>query len=973
MSYWKKFGSQYTALMRKNVLLGVRNWQASVIQLLASVVFLLCLLIIDVADNATSTSTLRKNITAYDPVSITGIPSCTTDMYVKDPDTCYDLVYTPTGNATVEALVAKIKANNPGRVIPDSRVRGFATPDDADDYMLNNHDQVTAAVNFDVGQPAGGSSVTPVNFVIQTNSTVKQWRGKWQDQNTFARLPLLTSVARELIRTEIETTSGAATAAAFEADIAITDFPHPSQETTDLVAVLIGLFVFLAALFGFVLQISEVVAEKEHHLRQALRTMGMLDSVFWLSWMTYHTMFNFCSALFLCVFGVICRFGIFMRNDFGIMLLIIWIFMQAMTGMAYFIAAFCRKTEQGTLIGFMLTLVGIIFQIVVAFGIPYTPDYYSFGGYSITILFSIMPWNPLAKILTDFSAAATDPYDGIKSFEHASKYCLNYNDASVADLPAECTLNDASNYTNCKCVYGIGAYFGNLIALWVGYTLLGIYLDQVRANESGAKQKPYFFFLPSYWSPKADTGVPTSLASIETSPDQGASCHCKDEDVVAAFDETRTRLVEVQKGSPLESSVNAVEIFNLRRTFKTKARGIFEAVKGSWFSIERGELFCLLGPNGAGKSTTINMLTGVLPPSAGDATIYGERILSPGGMDRIRAQMGVCPQFDILWDRLSGLEHMEIYAKMKGLSKDYVKTHAADLLEAVQLTSAAHLVTSGYSGGMKRRLSVAIALLGNPKVVYLDEPTTGMDPVSRRHVWDIIEQAKRDRAIVLTTHSMEEADILGDRIAIMARGVVRCIGSSIRLKKRFGTGYQIAVMVSGDGGKMSYGDLSKAASDDIEAKRAKIMKLFKESLNAEPFDDTGTYLAFGISQERQKDMVRILEQLEKQKEALGLRDIQLSMTSLEEVFLAISRQAEIEASEGKTIPFTMRDGRKIEVPVGAELLDIEGVLYKVLWAQDEDGGLVINDVKEAAGRSGNGRPKTPVTDGSPEVSSDEVS
>ena len=134
--------------------------------------------------------------------------------------------------------------------------------------------------------------------------------------------------------------------------------------------------------------------------------------------------------------------------------------------------------------------------------------------------------------------------------------------------------------------------------------------------------------------------------------------------------------------------------------------------------------------------------------------------------------------------------------------------------------------------------------------------------------------------------------MIRDRIPDQARAFAIATRTAHRLKKRFGTGYQIAVMVSGDGGKMSYGDLSKAASDDIEAKRAKIMKLFKESLNAEPFDDTGTYLAFGISQERQKDMVRILEQLEKQKEALGLRDIQLSMTSLEEVFLAISRQAD---------------------------------------------------------------------------------
>ena len=109
----------------------------------------------------------------------------------------------------------------------------------------------------------------------------------------------------------------------------------------------------------------------------------------------------------------------------------------------------------------------------------------------------------------------------------------------------------------------------------------------------------------------------------------------------------------------------------------------------------------------------------------------------------------------------------------------------------VNLTYAAQQRAGSFSGGMKRRLSVACALLGDPKLVFLDEPTTGMDPVSRRQVWDIIERAKQGRAIILTTHSMEEADILGDRIAIMARGNLRCLGTSLRLKQKFGAGYQV--------------------------------------------------------------------------------------------------------------------------------------------------------------------------------------
>ena len=114
-------------------------------------------------------------------------------------------------------------------------------------------------------------------------------------------------------------------------------------------------------------------------------------------------------------------------------------------------------------------------------------------------------------------------------------------------------------------------------------------------------------------------------------------------------------------------------------------------------------------------------------------------------------------------------------------------------IEEVRLSDAADRCAGTFSGGMRRRLSVAIALIGNPQVVFLDEPTTGMDPINRRHVWDVVEAAKQDRCVVLTTHSMEEADILGDTIAIMAKGRLRCLGSTVRLKTRFGAGYKLSI------------------------------------------------------------------------------------------------------------------------------------------------------------------------------------
>uniref|UniRef100_A0A383VPE1 ABC transporter domain-containing protein n=1 Tax=Tetradesmus obliquus TaxID=3088 RepID=A0A383VPE1_TETOB len=217
----------------------------------------------------------------------------------------------------------------------------------------------------------------------------------------------------------------------------------------------------------------------------------------------------------------------------------------------------------------------------------------------------------------------------------------------------------------------------------------------------------------------------------------------------------------------------------------------FVAVADSWFGVPKGQLLCLLGPNGAGKTTSINCLIGALPPSGGDIRVMGHSLLAPGGLEVAQAVMGVCPQFDVLWDELSGREHMYIYGCIKGLPSKEVTEQGSRLLEQVQLTPAAGKRSSSYSGGMKRRLSVALALLGGPQLVFLDEPSTGMDPISRRAVWDAINAAKQHAAVVLTTHSMEEADALGDRIGIMVRGRMRVLGGSLTLKQKYGNGYQL--------------------------------------------------------------------------------------------------------------------------------------------------------------------------------------
>ena len=163
-------------------------------------------------------------------------------------------------------------------------------------------------------------------------------------------------------------------------------------------------------------------------------------------------------------------------------------------------------------------------------------------------------------------------------------------------------------------------------------------------------------------------------------------------------------------------------------------------------------------------------------------------------LGKIYEMMGVCPQHDILWPNLTAREHLLFFARLKGFSRSTMKKLVDDALCSVQLENAQNRYAGGFSGGMKRRLSMANALVGRPQIIFMDEPSTGLDPASKHKLWDVITAAKGSKSMILTTHSMEEADVLCDRIGIMAAGELQCIGRSHKLKQRFGKGYTLLLM-----------------------------------------------------------------------------------------------------------------------------------------------------------------------------------
>jgi ATP-binding cassette subfamily A (ABC1) protein 3 len=209
-------------------------------------------------------------------------------------------------------------------------------------------------------------------------------------------------------------------------------------------------------------------------------------------------------------------------------------------------------------------------------------------------------------------------------------------------------------------------------------------------------------------------------------------------------------------------------------------------IRDSVFQLGVGDGVCfgLLGPNGAGKSTAMAVLTGDVRATRGDAIINHSSVSSD--LDSVYAKLGYCPQADGLIDLLTGRETLTMYAELKGIDPTLIPQLVERFLDAFTLRPHADKQTEQYSGGNKRKLSLAVALIGAPKVVLLDEPSTGVDPVSRRAMWSIISGAKKNRAVVLTTHALEEADVLCDRIGIMVNGALQCLGTSQHLKSKFG-------------------------------------------------------------------------------------------------------------------------------------------------------------------------------------------
>ncbi|KAL2633831.1 hypothetical protein R1flu_005310 [Riccia fluitans] len=381
------------------------------------------------------------------------------------------------------------------------------------------------------------------------------------------------------------------------------------------------------------------------------------------------------------------------------------------------------------------------------------------------------------------------------------------------------------------------------------YGMLAWYLEQVLPSEYGGRLPPWFLFMPSYWFGDTKTRSSSEYEMLGT-----------DSDDIIWEDQVEPVVGEDQRA--------AMKVKNLKKVFS----GGKVAVDGLSLTIYENQITALLGHNGAGKSTTISMLTGLTRPSSGDAEIWGHSILKD--LSSIRRTIGVCPQQNVLFSLLTVREHLELYAVLKGIPEDGIPGEIQNMVERLGLTEKINSRSANLSGGMKRKLQVAIAMIGGSKVVFLDEPTSGMDPHARRGMWDLLRSFKQGRAIVLTTHYMDEADLLCDRIAIMSEGRLRCCGSSLYLKAKFGVGYNLTMT-----------KLNQACNEMA------VQELILQHLpQAVPLSSAGGEMAFQLPVANKAAFPKLFYELEQRKDALLIGGYGVSMTTLEEVFIKLANE-----------------------------------------------------------------------------------
>lgn len=618
---------------------------------------------------------------------------------------------------------------------------------------------------------------------------------------------------------------------ALNTTVSMKRFPYPHYIHDEFVLVIqnsLPLLLMLSLIFTALNIVQDIVYEKEKKLKESMKMMGLNGWLHWLAWFTKYFIFLVITMALAAVFFTVKfseRGRVLNQSSRSVIFVFFLLYSISSIMFCFCISVFFSKANIAAAAGGILWFMN------------YIPYFFIQQSYDTMGLGSKLASCLLSNVAMSLGAQLIGKFEGEGTGVQWSN--LNHGPSIDDDLT-------------------LGYVFWMFAVDSVVYGLIAWYVEAVFPGDYGVPQPWYFPVLPSYWCGKSKEVEVGNILSMQNGTTPAAT----------APEFLEKDPVGLERG---------VEIRNLKKVFSTE-KGKKTAVNGVSLNLYEGQITVLLGHNGAGKTTLMSMLTGLFPATSGSALVNGCSISD--NISGVRSSLGLCPQHDVLFDRLTVEEHLWFFAKLKTRSSWQVKKEVDRMIECIGLSDKRQTQARALSGGMKRKLSVGIALIGGSKVVMLDEPTSGMDPSARRFTWDLLQQHKEGRTILLTTHFMDEADILGDRIAIMAEGNVKCCGSSLFLKNRYGVGYHMVIV--------------KEPSCDVSKVTAMVTSHVP---TATVESNIGAELSFILPSEATGNFENLFLELETRRKELGIASYGASVTTMEEVFLKVGEEMDSSLSD----------------------------------------------------------------------------
>ena len=617
-------------------------------------------------------------------------------------------------------------------------------------------------------------------------------------------------------------------------------------------------FILIAYMAHLCMYAYKMVLEKETKAKEGMKIMGLTDGIYFLSYFIQYTVI----ALFDASINALIFLKVFKQVPYIVFFSIFFLFSMNVFALAFFFQSFIDKTKVTLIISILVYFTMFFLCLLVA-------DESS--KYSLKIGLSVFPPITIYNAITLLAKFESH----FRPFHHSDIF---------------------EKYTNYRIILMIAILTADIIL----YLFLGYYLQNVLPHDFGIRKPWYFIFKKICCCKNKKREYNVKAEDLKSS---------ENDDIFGSLPVNEN----FQSEEIYKDMTHPKDTYRIRNLVKQFGDGKI-AVNHVDLNFYKNEIFALLGHNGAGKTTMISMLTGLYEATSGEAIYDGINVLSPENIDSFRRKVGICPQHDVLFMDLNIREHLRMFAIFKEVPPENVETEVNKSVSDFQFEDIQYTIVKNLSAGQRRKLSIAISLIGGSEIIFLDEPSSGMDITSRRNLWEILKRQSDNKIIILTTHYMEEASVLGKRIGIINLGKMKCIGTPLFLIEKFGK--YMNITLSKDEGADN-NTIMSFISQKVE--RSQFESLSEEIMARIPKDN--------FNKEGGISLNKFFEDLDENLENLKVKSYSVSMPTLEDVFLNVAAE-----DESQRISQVIREEAKYdEILFGQDYLDNFEYKSKFAW------------------------------------------